>query len=328
VPTTLHVSAELLRWARETSGLSVQSAAKKAGIRPDRLATWEESAGTPTPRQLERLADAVKRPVATFFLPKPPQEPALPIDFRTLPDSGGASLSPATLLAIRRARRLQGTFTELAADLGESIRTTVPRITRGDPDQVAERFRRLLEADATDNEAVATALNSWRHRVEATGVLVFQFGMPVKEVRGFSLSNGVPAIVLNNKDAQVARTFTLLHEFTHLALGSPGLCNPDELQVQQNDGTEVFCNAVAGACLVPVRSLERDPRVAGLKNRTTTAGEVVQSIANSFGVSRYVALRRLLTLGIVSQELYRRTVDDWEQGHLHRPRPSQRSAGR
>ena len=38
------INPELLVWARETSGLSREAAAKKIGVKPDRLAAWEERA--------------------------------------------------------------------------------------------------------------------------------------------------------------------------------------------------------------------------------------------------------------------------------------------
>jgi transcriptional regulator with XRE-family HTH domain len=107
---TIDVDVSLVRWARESAGLSVQAAAKKVGVKPDKFELWE-TAGVPerpTATQLERLADAVKRPVATFFLPEPPAEPPLPADFRKPPTAKApAPLSYAVRLAIRRARRLQ-----------------------------------------------------------------------------------------------------------------------------------------------------------------------------------------------------------------------------
>jgi Zn-dependent peptidase ImmA (M78 family) len=70
---------------------------------------------------------------------------------------------------------------------------------------------------------------------------------------------------------------------------------------------------------VPGRALERDSGVVALRNQTRTVDEVIQSVANRFGVSRYVVLRRLLAVGIVGQDLYRRTVDDWNRAILQRP---------
>ena len=72
---TIDVDSELIRWARESSGLSVLQAAKRVGVKPRLFEEWEGTAGRPTARQLERLADAVKRPVATFFMPTPPMNP-------------------------------------------------------------------------------------------------------------------------------------------------------------------------------------------------------------------------------------------------------------
>jgi DNA-binding transcriptional regulator YiaG len=50
------VSPELLVWARETLGLSVDDAAKKAAVRAERLASWEDGTDRPTIAQLRKLA--------------------------------------------------------------------------------------------------------------------------------------------------------------------------------------------------------------------------------------------------------------------------------
>jgi transcriptional regulator with XRE-family HTH domain len=74
--TPLKIAPDLFRWARENVGLPLQVAARRIGVKPEKLEEWEGKEALPTPRQLEKAADAYKRPVAMFFLPAPPDEPA------------------------------------------------------------------------------------------------------------------------------------------------------------------------------------------------------------------------------------------------------------
>jgi Zn-dependent peptidase ImmA (M78 family) len=266
---------------------------------------WETEGAPerPTATQLEKLADAVKRPVATFFLPTPPAEQPLPVDFRRpFPATAVQPLSHSARLAIRRARRLQGIF----AELGSHVTPTIPGIdfSRRQPAEVAARLAReslrvSLEEQAKWREP-ENALKVWRSRVEDLGLLVFQLGMPKEEVSGFSLSGEAQAIVLNKKDHHARRCFTLFHEWAHLLLGEPGLCFVDEGRTERADeSVEVFCNAFA---VDQPASLER----------------AVEEGARRFAVSRYVILRRFLTANIITAERYRSLTARWDREHEER----------
>lgn len=328
---TIDVDPSLVRWARESAGLSVQAAAKKVGVKAGKFELWE-TAGVPdrpTATQLERLADAVKRPVATFFLPEPPAEPPLPADFRKPPTAKPpAALSYAARLAIRRAQRLQAIFADLSVDAGEKV----PRIevSRKRPAAEAARAAREILGISTERQAkwrdAEVALKEWRSRLEELGLLVFQLAMPKEEVNGFSLSDTAPAIVVNKKDHHSRRCFTLFHEWAHLLLGEPGLCFVEEGRAEGTDeSVEVYCNAFAGSLLVPMDALRRlDALSPDLRG---SLEEAVEEGVRRFAVSRYVILRRLLTGNIINQESYRRLAAKWDRARQEqekKPRAKQK----
>ena len=58
------INSELLVWARETAGYSVEDAAARLGIKPEKLDAIEHSAFQPSFSQLKKAADVYKRPVA------------------------------------------------------------------------------------------------------------------------------------------------------------------------------------------------------------------------------------------------------------------------
>jgi Zn-dependent peptidase ImmA (M78 family)/transcriptional regulator with XRE-family HTH domain len=327
---TIDVDPALVRWAREAAGLTPQSAAKKLGVHPTKLAEWETPGAMerPTPRQLEKLADVVKRPVATFFLPAPPAEPPLPADFRRAPAAvtGPEPLSPAARLAIRRARRLQQVFVELGeVPARMTLRTGLTRTT---PAEVAAREARALLGATVAEQAQwnepRIALNEWRQRFERSGHLVFQFSMPPDEISGFSLATTVPVVVLNKKDTPSRRCFTLFHEWAHLLLGEPGLCFVEEGRATgTGDAVEVFCNAFAGALLVPMDDLKALP---ALHASRFALDQVVDEGVRQFAVSRLVILRRLHTGGFIDQRTYQQTAARYDQQFRALP-PKKKSKG-
>lgn len=328
---TIDVDPVLVRWARESAGLSVQAASKKVGVKPSKFELWETPGvpHRPTATQLERLADAVKRPVATFFLPEPPAEPPLPADFRRPPEAKSpTALSYAARLAIRRARRLQAIFADLIVDAGERV----PRIevSRTRPAADAARAAREVLGIPIEQQGkwrdAEVALKAWRSRLEDLGLLVFQLAMPKEEVSGFSLSDTAPAIVLNKKDHHSRRCFTLFHEWAHLLLGEPGLCFLEEGRAEGTDeSVEVFCNAFAGSLLVPMDALRR---LALSSERRGSLEDAVEEGVRRFAVSRYVILRRLLTANIVNHESHRRLVAKWDRDrHEQERKPRAKQKG-
>ncbi|MDS4054984.1 ImmA/IrrE family metallo-endopeptidase [Accumulibacter sp.] len=175
------------------------------------------------------------------------------------------------------------------------------------PEAVAARVRQFLGITLDRQFAFRRtddALKAWKAAVEAQSVLVFETSrIPLEEMRGVSLPGDVlPIVILNGGDAHAGRIFTLLHELTHLLLRQGGVCD----LVPIEDGTadarvEAFCNAVAGNALVPVDAILGAVPRQGVQAWTM---EELDGLARQFAVSRYVILRRLLTVGRTTQAHY------------------------
>jgi Zn-dependent peptidase ImmA (M78 family) len=100
-----------------------------------------------------------------------------------------------------------------------------------------------------------------RARVEAAGIFVLLIGdlgshhtaIPPEVFRGFALADPIaPFVIINDKDAESAWSFTLIHELAHLWLGQTGLDN-----TFADNEIEQFCNRVAGEILLPNHELDR-----------------------------------------------------------------------
>jgi len=135
---------------------------------------------------------------------------------------------------------------------------------------------------------------------------------------GFTLSERpLPVIGVNRKLRPNGRTFTLLHESVHVFLEKTGLCDIEEavLRPPEEQSTEVFCNAVGAAALVPFDALLMQPLVYPHPARPRDwSSDELAALAREFSVSEEVILRRLLTAGRTSQGFYMAKRAAW--GHL------------
>jgi Zn-dependent peptidase ImmA (M78 family)/transcriptional regulator with XRE-family HTH domain len=308
------INPEVLTWARESAGLSVPSAARRAGVKPERLGRWEQGAEHLTLRQLRLLAAAYHRPIAVFYLPKPPTDFQALHDFRTVTGGVHRPLSPELIWEIRKAWHRH----EVAIDLFDILEIPVPTLKVGadisEPvSVVAGRIRTQLDIarhvqttwiDRYD------ALNGWRAAIESVGVLVFQArGVSLEEMRAFSIHESPPpVVVLNVRDTPNGRVFSLLHELVHVMLHRGGVCDLEEnanLAVEDSR-TETFCNAVAGETLVPADwLLEQETVARHPAGSDEWSDRDLEALSRTFSVSREVILRRLLAVGRTSGHFYR-----------------------
>lgn len=305
------VKHQLLVWARESAGLSLVDAADKLGIESDVLMDWEAGIEGPSIPQLRAMASLYKRPLSVFFL----QE--VPLKFQPLADfrrAGGGRYSAALTQEIRFATEHREVARELLADLGENPKKIAP-LLRVDmpPEEAGIALREVLgfvvdktNSFGSDREGRA-ALRAWRDRIESLGVLVFQTTrVDAEEASGFAIANEeIPVIVVNRKDPPTRRLFSLLHEFTHVMLGSSGV---SDLKVDLSSSTakriELFCNASAAATLMPANILLNEEVVRNHEGDEAWLDSELSALSRKYGVSREALLLRLVNLQRASWAFY------------------------
>ena len=315
-----HINPDVLAWARQAAGYPPDQAARKIGVSPERLLTWESGEGWPTLRQLRLVAGVYKRPSALFYRSTPPVETLTVPDFRLLPE-GQTLYSPPLLFEIRRSFERRNIALEIMAELGEELPAFPFAPDNSAPDHLARHIRQRLgislEAQFTWHEHY-TALRSWTSAIENLGVLVFQVSnVDVSEMRGFSIAEyPLPVIGLNGKDSPRGRIFTLFHELAHIMLQHGGICDLHEADAEVSEPLETLCNQTAAETLVPAPALLQDHRVIDNGPSLTWSNEKLQYLANRFMVSQEVILRRLLTLGRTTNVFYRRNRQEWQEALL------------
>lgn len=308
----------MLTWARKTAGLSVADAARKAQVEASKVEAWEAGKEALSVAKLRELATAYRRPLAVFYLPEPPRDFAPLKDYRrAVLETRGAS--PALLYAERRAQLRREAALEVYPGLeGEPPSFDLIASLDEDPDDVGYRLRDWSGVSLNAQRKWSGkrgAYNGWRAVLEQRGVLVFQAsGVPVSEMRGFSIGRyPLPVVVTNSRDSYAGRSFTLLHELSHLALRQSGVCDLREGKGRRHDEqrVEVFCNAVAAATLMPRHIFVNDPDVQGHAAGAEWSDEVLVEIASRYGTSREAVLRRLLSFGYTTRAYYRSRHEAW-----------------
>lgn len=312
------VNPEILRWTRETAGLSPEEAVQKLKIADargvaavDRLAALEEGEAEVSRPMLLKMAKAYRRPLLTFYLAEPPRIGDRGEDFRTLPERQITTEALVDTL-LRDVRARQGMVRAIVEDEEEAEPLSWIGSARLDNGVggVLAAIRQTLGADLADYRAQPSpeaAFAFLRGKVEAAGVFVLLIGnlgshhtaIPVEAFRGFALADKFsPFIVINDQDAKTAWSFTLLHELAHLWLGASGVSGGlPESRIER------FCNDVAAAFLLPNPELEFVglPNPVGLEE----ASRLVSDFARVRHLSRSMVAYRLFRARKIGEPLWR-----------------------
>lgn len=320
------IKPEIISWARKSAGFTEDAAAKKINVKPERLLAWESEEDDlyPTISQLRNMARVYKRPLAVFYLQEEPLGFQVMRDFRRLPGTGLRFYSPELTLEIRSAQQRR----ELALELFQDIDSLPEEFdlsasTDEDPEAVGERIRRTLGV-AHDLQRKwrdpRVGFNTWREKIEAVGVLVFQMpSVERDEVSGIAFHEALlPVIAINKNDAFSRRAFGLLHEFTHLLIGEPGVSDygVDERRPPEDQMIEVFCNSVASAALMPQTHFLNEPIAAAPHGAEDWSDDEIGELATVFSVSREAVARRLLTFGLTTNRFYQQKRAQYRQEYL------------
>lgn len=302
--TPSNANPQMLRWARERAGLSAEVVSSAEKIYLDELLMWERGDTTPSLARLRSLATRYKRPLMVFYLPKPPKEFTVVKDYRKLPSSAPA-MSPELRYAIRRAQERQAWASEYLSDIGAPNNELVGSLKpNAKVQEAAESFRRTLGITISEQQSCDVPLEGfklWRDKIEQTGFFVFQASrVAIAEMRGCALPDAIaPVALLNSKDADVAKSFTLLHEVAHLLLGQSAITGGDDgdFDIHPTSTIEKFCNRFAGEVIVPRNDFVR----LVPKNWQVNDDEFLRKAARTFCVSRAVVAYRLIECGFAPQ---------------------------
>jgi Zn-dependent peptidase ImmA (M78 family) len=303
----VEIKPELLRWARERSGLDLAVLAHRF----PQLDTWERRESSPTLKQLESFAKATHTPVGYLFLQEPPVE-RIPIpDFRTVGNERIGHPSPDLLDTVYICQQRQEWYRDFARSEGED---PIPFVgsahLNNDVEATATTIRHALEFDVEERRQMPTwtdALRRFIEQADRLGVLVMVSGvvgsnnrrkLDPQEFRGFALADSLaPLVFINGADTKAAQMFTLAHELVHIWLGLSAVSDAQASQVPENE-VERWCNRVAAELLVPLALVRAE------YEQRKPLGEEINRLARRFKVSTLVVLRRIHDAGGLTQDQF------------------------
>jgi len=306
-----YVVPKLLKWAREQSGFTIEQAAASL-LNPAKLERVENGEDNLTFHQLIKLANKYRRPPAFFYLDEPPEEEILP-DFRTL-GSSPVQFSPLLrdqIEKIKEKRDLAIKYKEYDVDYDYEWIASIS--IDMEPELAAEVIIKLLGLDVSERRVWKdeyNAFNSWKEKIEDIGILIFQIlDIKIQEMRGFSIPEiPYPVIAINRSDRPLGKIFTLVHELCHIMLKQGGICTSNN-EDEEHFKIEQFCNAVAGAVLVPKNMLLAAKIVKSHYGGISWSDDELKALKKYFWASYEVILRRLLIANKTTQEFYQTKIN-------------------
>lgn len=336
-----HINPQVLVWARETAGLSVEEACRllqlkdsRARTAVDRLLSIERGKEDPGRSLLLKMTKAYRRSLLTLYLETPPNKESLALDFRTLPQRS-TSQEPLVDALVRDVSARQqllktvlieedapvlGYISSAKLSMSPSVLLSSIIATSGIS---REEFRRQQNPEK--------AFAYLRSAFEGIGIFVLLLGnlgthhtnIDVKAFRGIAISDPIaPFVVINDQDSAAAWSFTLLHEVTHLWLGQTSVSS-----MNSENESERFCNEVAGAFLAP------EAEVAAIQVADHKDEEILKLIgefAQQRNISHSLVAYRLFLTGKISLESWERLAEtlriEWRK-QREREKDARRSKG-
>lgn len=327
------ITPNILRWARETSKMSIEDVALKTKVKGDKIALWENGKDFPSINQLEKLSKLYRRPIAIFYLPEPP------VDFQTLRDFRrniiSKDYSTALTFIIRDIQSKQSWLSDFLKEEGENQLDFIGKYnSKTRVEEIAADIIKTLDIKSIERNQ--DILKYWVDKIEQKRIFVSlssnihsHLKIDIDEVKGFAISDKyAPFIFVNSADGKNSQLFTLIHELTHLWINASGVSSFDLIDFRNSedmnkfDPIEVLCNRVTAEILMPKSSF-----ASILKNYKTITSSVIEKIAKEIRVSSFALSVRMLNLNIISElqfnqfrKVFKEKYDEYLEIQANKPK--------
>jgi Zn-dependent peptidase ImmA (M78 family) len=310
---TLQISPNILRWAADQRGLSLDALVDLLGT-PSKHDDF--AAGKLSIAQAEKLAKKTHIPFGYFFLDTPPATTQRGIpDLRQLPNHEPLSIDFFDVLddVLRKQQWYQEYLQEQGVQKLDFV-GKYPFKTNLPAERVAADIQHTLGIINHERKQCKTTSDFFTllsAKAESIGILVFKNGivknntrrgLSVNEFRGFAIADPLaPVIFINGRDSEAAWIFTLAHEIAHIWLGESGVSDLPANQQKSGNTLEVYCNRVAAELLTP--------KTQFLDAWEHAAEPKFDALSKAFKVSRLVIARRAFDLGKIDWTTYQKIAE-------------------
>lgn len=321
---------EMLVWARNGVGYTLEQAAEAIGVSTERLKAAESGEGPLSVNQVRKAAEKYSCPFGYFYFSKPPYsntDKPIP-DYRIEPTMVGVE-NYRLQLEIKKVRDRRLVYLELLDEIGEekSKFGTIKNTKRTEDIGTKIRSRLKVSKSELETTPLDKIYSYWKNKIELDGVLVYESQyIPVDcGVIGSAIFYEAYPIILIKRGGEFnpRRLFTLLHEYAHLLQGQSAI-NDARSQVtvrtdSEHSALEVECNRIAGEILVPSELLSES------KYANLTPTEKMVALANDFKVTYTTAAVCLRRRRLIDKSDYNRLISERLSEHRKKRRKNERS---
>lgn len=321
------INPHILLWARETSGMDVEEAAKKLQFRDtrlvsaqDKLLMYEHGDLEPNQGLLSKMAKVYRRPLLTFYLEAPPTQGDRGNDFRRTVNDQAPAYDPKLDALVRdvlvRHELVLAVKHEEDEDTAPLNYVGSKAMKQGVDDVLKAITTRLQITTETyrQHRNAEEGFAYLRTQAENAGIFVVLIGnlghhtnaVPVTSFRGYAIANPLaPFIVINDQDAKTAWSFTLMHELAHIWLGATGVSDGSE-----GAAIEKFCNEVASSFFV--KNSELMELAQSLTSDSDHNYYQIEAFAADRKISRSMVAYNLFKVGAITKDQWQSTSSYFE----------------
>ena len=331
----VNVNLDTLIWARESAGYAnvMDSRLEKLCLKLKDI----ESGQTPiTLSQLRKLANKYHVSEGIFYLPQKIAEQQLP-DINSIHDfrmGANRRKTPELIRYLRDVMQRQQLLCDVLEEDDQPDLSWIGKYADAPAIKIAEALRKMLWG----GKEAEKGLKEWKRETEE------QLGVAVMEPRphyqhsirhqisGIALNSAkLPVVVLNSKDNNERKLFTLIHEIAHLMIKKPGMSGVDSdsgQRIPENQSEERLCNEVAAETLLPNNIFKS---YWGDEQRSSeNAKAIIDDIVKKIGVSHSACAVRAHRLNLLKEGDMRQLLKTYKslyQYHQERQKTKNKEKG-
>lgn len=310
----------MLVWAREDVGFTIEQASEATGISVSHLKAAESDVKSSlTLNQLRTVAEKYNCPIGYFYLKNPPYDKsyeAIP-DFRIEPEFAGVAHCKLNI-EIKKARDRRLIYLDLLNSLDVEIKKFIP-ISKFPTGNIGTSIRKRM---GVVNSKIASldfdqVYAYWKSKIEEDGILVYESEYIPDEsgVIGVAIYYDDYPIILIKRGGNynLRKLFTLLHEYVHLLKRQSALNDAESQVVSRSTSRKTIleseCNLLAAEILVPSELIDRTEYV------DLNPVEKMEKLARIFKVTYTTAAVCLKRFGMINRNEFYELLRLRRQAH-------------
>ncbi len=274
-----------LKYYRLKNSMTMKELAEQVCVSPMAISNYEKGKRKPDMEVLKLIAKVLGVRVSDFLAVRNDKLEFCHGEFRKNSTLSGAQQEYVRESVEEYFNRFMTVVETLGGDVLPDAPTTAVLQLTGNSEEDAQLLRKHL------NLAVDGPINNLIEILENKGILIYVFEIDNDKFSGMNgFVNGRPYIVINKNMSPERNRSTIVHELSHLMFSWPD--NMEDSTIEE------LATAISGAFLFPKTDAIRELGI----HRTAISRDMLL-VAQEYGISMYLLIKRAQLSGIVSASL-------------------------